>query len=159
MSAQYNQNWTRGFSPLFGSAYSDQHIRVSDAERQAVTDRLAEHFADGRLDQAEFDERVGRATSAKTRADLNGLFDDLPETGAPTGPETGAPAGTETGAPAGTDRPRRRYRHPVLLIGLVVLVAVAAGHLVFPLLWIGFLVAIVLLATGTIGHTRSNQDR
>ena len=144
MPTPYNQSWARGFSPLFGSAYSDQHIRVSDAERQAVTDRLAEHFADGRLDQAEFDERVGRATSAKTRADLNGLFDDLPE----------------TGAPAGTDRPRRRYRHPVLLIGLVVLVAVAAGHLVFPLLWIGFLVAIVLLATGTIGHSRSNhQDR
>jgi hypothetical protein len=152
MPTPYNQSWARGFSPLFGSAYSDQHIRVSDAERQAVTDRLAEHFADGRLYQAEFDERVGRATSAKTRADLNGLFDDLPETGAPTGPETGAPAGT--------DRPRRRYRHPVLLIGLVVLVAVAAGHLVFPLLWIGFLVAIVLLATGTIGHSRSNhQDR
>ena len=144
MPTPYSQSRTRGFSPLFGSAYSDQHIRVSDAERQAVTDRLAEHFADGRLDQAEFDERVGRATSAKTRADLNGLFDDLPE----------------TGAPAETDRPRRRYRHPVLLIGLVILVAVAAGHLVFPLLWIGFLVAIVLLATGTIGHSRSNhQDR
>jgi len=144
MPTPYSQSWARGFSPLFGGPDSDQHIRVSDAERQAVTDRLAEHFADGRLDQAEFDERVGRATSAKTRADLNGLFDDLPE----------------TGAPAETDRPRRRYRHPVLLIGLVILVAVAAGHLVFPLLWIGFLVAIVLLATGTIGHSRSNhQDR
>jgi hypothetical protein len=143
MPTPYSQSWARGFSPLFGIPYSDQHIRVSDAERQAVTDRLAEHFADGRLDQAEFDERVGRATSAKTRADLNGLFDDLPE----------------TGAPAATDRPHRRYRHPVLLIGLVILVAVAAGHLVFPLLWIGFLVAIVLFATGTIGHSRSNQDR
>jgi Domain of unknown function (DUF1707) len=144
MPTPYSQSWARGFSPLFGGPDSDQHIRVSDAERQAVTDRLAEHFAEGRLDQAEFDERVGRATSAKTRADLNGLFDDLPE----------------TGAPAETDRPRRRYRHPVLLIGLVILVAVAAGHLVFPLLWIGFLVAIVLLATGTIGHSRSNhQDR
>ncbi len=39
--------------------FSDEHLRVSDAERQAVTDRLAEHFGDGRLDQAEFDERVG----------------------------------------------------------------------------------------------------
>jgi hypothetical protein len=143
MPTPYSQSWTRGFSPWLQGPQSDQHIRVSDAERQAVTDRLAEHFADGRLDQAEFDERVGRATSAKTRADLNGLFDDLPE----------------TGAPAATDHPRRRYRHPVLLIGLVILVAVAAGHLVFPLLWIGFLVAIVLFATGTIGHSRSNQDR
>ena len=41
---------TRGFSPLFRGPYSDQHLRVSDAERQAVTDRLGEHFADGRLD-------------------------------------------------------------------------------------------------------------
>ena len=95
MSSQYSQSWARGFSPLFSGPHSDQNMRVSDAERQAVTDRLAEHFADGRLDQAEFDERVGRAMNAKTRADLNGLFDDLPETGAPAatdarGPGTGA---------------------------------------------------------------------
>ena len=43
-----SQSWTRGFSPLFRSLYSDQDLRVSDAERQAVADRLAEHFADGR---------------------------------------------------------------------------------------------------------------
>jgi len=78
---------TRGFSPLFRGLYSDQHLRVSDAERQAVVDRLAEHFADGRLDQAEFDDRVGRAMNAKTRADLSGLFSDLPETGAPAVPD------------------------------------------------------------------------
>jgi hypothetical protein len=143
MPSQYSQSWARGFSPLFSGPPSDQHLRVSDAERQAVTDRLAEHFTSGRLDQAEFDERVGRAMSAKTRADLNGLFDDLPE----------------TGAPAATDHPRRRRRHPVLLVGLVVLVAITAGHLIFPLLWIGFLVAILLVATGTIGRSRSSQHR
>src|SRR6266704_5367793 len=113
MSAQYNQNWTRGFGPWFTGPASDQHMRVSDAERQAVTDRLAEHFASGRLDQAEFDERVSRAMSAKTRADLNGLFDDLPEAGQPG---MGLP---ETGAPAATGFPRRRRRHPILLAGLV----------------------------------------
>ena len=67
--------------------YSDQHLRVSDAERQAASGQLAEHFAAGRLDQAEFDDRVGRAMSAKTRGDLRGLFADLSETGAPAGPE------------------------------------------------------------------------
>jgi hypothetical protein len=144
MPSQYSQSWARGFAPLFSGPYSDQHIRVSDAERQVVTDRLAEHFGDGRLDQAEFDERVGRAMNAKTRADLNGLFDDLPETGAPA---------------ATTDRPRRRRGHPVLLVGLVVLVALAAGHLVFPVLWLGLLVAAVLLATRAVGRTRASQDR
>jgi hypothetical protein len=147
MSAQYNQNWTRGFFPGFTGPASDQHMRVSDAERQAVTDRLAEHFSSGRLDQAEFDERVGKAMGAKTRADLNGLFDDLPETGAPaaTDPSTG--------------QLRRRHRHPVLLAALIVFVAIAAAHVVWPLLWVGFLVAIVLFATGTIGHGRSGQRR
>ena len=153
MPAPYNQPWTRGFSPWFTGPYPDQHMRVSDAERQAVADRLAEHYSSGRLDQAEFDERVGRAMSAKTRADLNGLFDDLPETGLP---EAGLP---ETGAPAATCQPRRRHRHPILLVALVVLIAVAAGHVVFPLLWIGFLVAVVLFATGTIGRARSSQRR
>jgi len=149
MSAQYNQNWTRGFFPGFTGPASDQHMRVSDAERQAVADRLAEHFSSGRLDQAEFDDRIGRAMSAKTRADLNGLFDDLPE--------TGAPAATNPADPPG--QPRRRHRHPILLAALIVFVAIAATHVVWPLLWIGFLVAIVLFATGTIGHARSGQRR
>ena len=146
MPTQYNQSWTRGFSPWFNGPYSDEHMRVSDAERQAVADRLAEHFSSGRLDQAEFDERIGRAMGAKTRADLNGLFDDLPE--------TGAPAATDP-----TGQPRRRHRHPILLGALIVFVAIAAAHVVWPLLWIGFLVAIVLFATGTIGHGRSGQRR
>src|SRR5258705_540917 len=81
------------------------------------------------------------------RADLNGLFDDLPE--------TGAPAATDPSA----GQLRRRRRHPVLLAALIVFVAIAAAHVVWPLLWIGFLVAIVLFATGTIGHARSGQRR
>ena len=149
MSSQYSQSWARGFSPLFSGPHSDQNLRVSDAERQAVTDRLAEHFGDGRLDQAEFDERVGRAMNAKTRADLNGLFDDLPE----------------TGAPAVTDGPRPRYRrgHPVLLLALFFVLALTVGHALFwaavPLLWLGLLVAVVLLATRAVGRTRASHDR
>jgi len=85
--------------------YSDQHLRVSDAEREAVTDRLAEHFAAGRLDQAEFDDRVGRAMSAKTRADLSGLFVDLSETGAPAVPELPRGGGSTPGGPHGPGSP------------------------------------------------------
>src|SRR5271166_2095075 len=76
-----------GASPASAGMYSSDLLRVSDAEREAVTDRLAEHFAAGRLDQAEFDDRVGRAMSAKTRGDLRGLLADLSETGAPAVPE------------------------------------------------------------------------
>ncbi len=153
MPSQYSQSGAgpyrnRGFSPLFRGPYSDQHLRVSDAERQAVTDRLAEHFGDGRLDQAEFDERVGRAMNAKTRADLAGLFDDLPEAGAPAMAEP-------------PPRPRRRRRHPLLAIVLLVLVIVAATHAVaavtVPWLWVGFFAVILLFATGTIGHSHSHS--
>jgi hypothetical protein len=137
-----SQSRTRGFSPLFRGLYSDQHLRVSDAERQAVADRLAEHFADGRLDQAEFDDRVGRAMNAKTRADLSGLFSDLPETGAPAVPEGR----------------RRRHGHPVLLLVLLVIVLSATAHALWwtagPMLWLGVLVVAVLLATGSFGRSR-----
>ena len=147
MPSQYSQSWARGFSPLFSGPNSDQHLRVSDAERQAVTDRLAEHFGDGRLDQAEFDERVGRAVNAKTRADLGGLFDDLPETGAPARPE----------------RPRRRRGHPALLFVLLFVLALTAGHAVLwaivPVLWLGLLVAGVLFATRAVGRSHASQDR
>ena len=43
------------------------------------------------------------------------------------------------------------------------LITVAAVHAVaavfVPWLWIGFLAVILLFATGTIGHSRSSQDR
>jgi hypothetical protein len=139
------QYWTRGFSPFFRGMSSDQHLRVSDAERQAVTDRLAQHFADGRLDQAEFDARVDQAMKAKTRADLSNLFTDLPE----------------TGAPAATDHPYRRRGHPVLMLVLFVLVASAFGHLLWwtagPVILLAFLVFAGLFASRTIGHGRARR--
>ena len=56
----------------------DGTLRVSDAERNEVADKLSAHFADGRLDESEFKERLDAAMGAKTQADLSGLFDDLP---------------------------------------------------------------------------------
>jgi hypothetical protein len=53
-------------------------LRVSDAERTEVAERLGHHYSDGRLNQDEFNERVERAMGAKTQSDLTGLFDDLP---------------------------------------------------------------------------------
>src|ERR1700746_1671734 len=80
-----SQSRTHGLVPLFRYGYTDQHIRVSGAERAEVADCLAALFAEGRLNQAEFDERVAQAMNATTRGDLSGLFDDLPEPG-PAGP-------------------------------------------------------------------------
>jgi len=161
MPTSSSQSWPRGFSPLFRNLSSDQHLRVSDAERQAVADRLGEHYADGRLDQAELDERVGRAMSAKTRADLGGLFDDLPDG---FGPQDFGPAGATgpTGATGPAPMPMRPMRswygrrHPVLLIVLAVFAVTAVAHA--PWLWLGFVFAVLFLATRGARHPRPSHD-
>jgi hypothetical protein len=61
------------------AGWPDPGMRVSDADRAEIADRLALHFSDGRLDQAEFDQRLDQVMQAKTRADLIGLLADLPE--------------------------------------------------------------------------------
>ncbi len=53
-------------------------MRASDADRDATIAALREAFAEGRLSQDEFDERLGRAHSARTYADLSHLTEDLP---------------------------------------------------------------------------------
>lgn len=63
-------------------SYHNPDLRISDAERAEVADRLSKHYGDGRLDQAEFNQRLDQAMRAKTQADLSGLFADLPRTDA-----------------------------------------------------------------------------
>ena len=152
MSPTSTQQWTRRIR------YSDQHIRVSDAERNAVAELLGQHYADGRLDQAEFDERVGRTMAAKTRGDLTGLFDDLPET------ETGAGAGGPRGpaGPSASYQVRRRRSgggivRPLLLLALIFICANIAWHaftsLFFfqPLVW-AFVIAAAIIVLSRRSH-------
>jgi hypothetical protein len=59
-------------------------LRASDRERDAVVQRVQQAFAEGRLDDIEFDERMRAALTARTHADLEVLLTDLPaETAAP----------------------------------------------------------------------------
>ena len=53
-------------------------VRASDTERDAAASRLQAAFAEGRLDDAEFDRRMRTALTAQTRADLAELVADLP---------------------------------------------------------------------------------
>lgn len=71
-------------------------IRASDQDREAVVQRLQDAFAEGRLDDAEFDQRTRAALTAKTSANLAPLLDDLPAASRPAaGPAPGAgPAGS-----------------------------------------------------------------
>lgn len=53
-------------------------VRIGTKERDEALQVLGEHFAEGRLPIAEYDERVTKAIEAETRADLRPLFHDLP---------------------------------------------------------------------------------
>ncbi len=61
-------------------------VRASDAEREAVVARLQTAAGEGRLALEELAERLDRALSAATRAELEVLTADLPEQAAPAVP-------------------------------------------------------------------------
>jgi hypothetical protein len=53
-------------------------LRIADTDREQLAGELREHMVAGRLTQEEFEERVGRAYRASTRAELDALREDLP---------------------------------------------------------------------------------
>jgi hypothetical protein len=57
---------------------SELGLRVSDAERDAVAERLRQATAEGRLTPEELEERLGRALGALTRGELDAVVADLP---------------------------------------------------------------------------------
>ena len=56
---------------------NEDETRVGDAERESAVEQLSRAGTDGRLSLAEFSDRVGRALTARTRADLAPLVNDL----------------------------------------------------------------------------------
>jgi Domain of unknown function (DUF1707) len=53
-------------------------LRIGDAERDRAIADLGDHFAAGRLNTEEFEERVDQAIKARFNEDLEPLFVDLP---------------------------------------------------------------------------------
>jgi hypothetical protein len=53
-------------------------LRAADSDREAVTERLREAAAEGRLDPEELEERVHTALRARTYGELDGVLADLP---------------------------------------------------------------------------------
>jgi hypothetical protein len=52
-------------------------LRLSDADRDRAITRLGEHYAAGRIDKDEFDERSDAVWTARTAGDLAPVFADL----------------------------------------------------------------------------------
>jgi Flp pilus assembly protein TadB len=105
MPTQSSPPWMRGSSFGRWAGFSGQDWQV--------TDRLARHFSEGRLDQEEYDQRIEQAMNATTQSDLHGLFVDLPDDDEPDITPGQAAA---------------RPQHHLLLIALVILVAVLLGR-------------------------------
>jgi uncharacterized protein DUF1707 len=80
-------------------------LRASDADREAVVERLRRAHAEGRLDLAEFDDRTRDAYAARTYAELATLTSDLP---AERGVSAGRPRAVASDADADADAARRR---------------------------------------------------
>jgi hypothetical protein len=144
-----NPPWAGG-SARRRSAPANPELRVSDAERTEVADRLSKHYGDGRLDQAEFNERMERAMGAKTRGDFAGLFADLPDL-------------SEAGAAPPPPANRPTSRSPMYRLVLLILIIVAAAllgqallHSFFPWLLLA-VVAFLWLRNGPRRHHHTND--
>ncbi|WP_222932659.1 DUF1707 SHOCT-like domain-containing protein [Nocardia yunnanensis] len=96
------------------AVYGPPDVRVGTAEREQAAAALGEHFAAGRLDVAEYDDRVGRAYAARTAGELAVLFGDLPRP-QPVAPQLLAPAAV----------PRRPVAVAPIAVAVVLVFAIA----------------------------------
>ena len=105
-------------------------LRIGNAERERATAALNEHFAQGRLDHDEYGERLDAIWSARTRADLDQLFWDLP---AAAPPVRVAPSAKRSRGP------RPHVPIAAIAIGLILLGVAASLPLwiLAVLLWVG----------------------
>ena len=111
------------------------NVRIGDAERDDATRALGEHFAVGRLDREEYDERMDVVLAARTWGDLAPVFRDLPS---PTAAQPRPmPATGRSGHLRGHFRPPFL---PVLLI-LIGLSVLIGSWWVFWIGLAGFLIA------------------
>jgi hypothetical protein len=115
----------------------DRSLRVSDAERDEVATLLRDAAAEGRLTPDELDERVEKALSARTGADLDALLADLPRKRALPAPPS-----------------NEGMRNFSLLVGVALLVtglvlAAGVGHI-----WAVWILGFVVFKVARGGRTR-----
>ncbi len=108
-------------------------MRAATADRERTVDVLKAGFAEGRLTQDEYDERMGRAYAARTYGELNALIADLPA-GAlplPSGGHGGAVGGYRPAAPTNSLAIAAMVlgAAEVFTLGLTAIPAVLCGHL------------------------------
>ncbi len=110
------------------NASRNPNLRAADADRERIAEHLRQSHAEGRLDLAEFQQRLESCYEAKTVSELDELVTDLPR-----------PGGQDERPPLGWSLPRRLHLAPLapILFALIVISA-ATGHGLF-WLWIPLL--------------------
>jgi hypothetical protein len=99
-------------------------VRASDTDRDHAVDRLRTHHEQGRLDAAEFDERMSAALSARYCDELPPLLADLPPEPEPAG-ERPLPPWARDSQSTGAWGWRRLHAVPLLPAVLIAFVVVA----------------------------------
>jgi hypothetical protein len=133
------------------------NIRIGDADRERVTARLREHYAEGRLTAEELDERISATLNAKTHGDLRPIMADLPEPGT-FGPQPGGPQPGQV--PPSFQQPVYGYRRgprllPVaLLLLFMVLILPGAGFAFFAFIKFALLAWLILCVAGIFTAAR-----
>lgn len=134
---------------------AEPHLRASDADRERVATALRQHYAEGRLADAELAERIDQAYASRTLGELRELTLDLPEVtpSAPPAPTPPAAVPATPGGPARRDRTLRAMWTTwavAVAVNLMVwlLVSISSGELAyFWPMWVAGPWGAVLLAT------------
>ena len=126
-------------------------IRIGDAERDKAVSDLGDHFAAGRLNREEFDDRADQAMQARFSTELAPLFADLPAT-APAAPAAPSGAGRLGGPPP--------WAYAMWLFPVLLMAAVAGAILLHApfILWLGVWLLVIAKITGHKHRHRRHQQ-
>jgi hypothetical protein len=133
-------------------------MRAASADRERAVDVLKAGFAEGRLTQDEYNERMNRAYTSRTYAELSALTADLPAGAVPTVyamPVYQPPVTTNSLARAALVLGVAEF----FTMGLTAIPAIICGHMVLGYMAVIFwgilivlsIVGAVISATGTPG--------
>lgn len=121
---------------MTGPAEQPYQVRIGDADRERAQSTLGDHYAAGRLDHEEYSERLDRIWAARTRAELERLFTDLPG-GVEARSTTARPYSTPTSRRPATAARSRSMRPPAPLLVLLVVLGVIAVLTHLPIILVG----------------------
>jgi hypothetical protein len=131
----------------------DDRIRASDADRERVTARLRDHYAEGRLTSEELDERTSAALHAKTFGDLRRVMTDLPD---PVLVPQAAPGLRPSGPSWMARRRGPRFLPVAMVLLLVALLAPGPGWVLFAFFKV---VLLFWLVTGLVSFLFARRFR